>query len=140
MESIFFALHIIGIIISVFGILRADKMGFSWFKGKTQVLNKILIERSHKQVWIGLFLTIVSGVVLFWDKRFYLLNDNPAFLIKMAFVVALSVNGAFIGRLMSVAFTKPFVNLTFKEKAPLFISGAVSTVSWIGAIVAAFFL
>lgn len=58
----------------------------------------------------------------------------------MAFVVTLICNGLVIGKLQHVATTKTFSSLTFTEKLPLFISGAVSTLAWVGATLGGLFL
>ncbi len=140
METILFYLHIAGVIWSVLFILQADKDAFKWFSGKSITLDEVRTKKQHKMVWLGLIVAVVCGIFLFWDKRFYLINESPAFLIKMIFVLALIINGFFIGRTIKVATTKSFQNLTFREKIPLFISGGISSISWIGAIVSAFFL
>jgi hypothetical protein len=140
METILFYLHIAGVTWSVLFILQADKDAFKWFSCKSQTLSEIKTKKQHRMVWLGLLTAIVSGILLFWDRRFYLIGESPAFLIKMIFVLALTLNGFFIGRTIKVATTKSFENLTFGEKIPLFISGGISSISWLGAIVSAFFL
>jgi hypothetical protein len=82
---------------------------------------------------------IVTGVFLFIPMREYLLT-RPQFYIKMAFVVTLIANAFVIGHLQKRATTHSFKDLSFKEKLPLFISGAVSTVAWLGAATTALFL
>lgn len=82
---------------------------------------------------------ITTGLTLFWPMKEYLLT-LPQFYIKMAFVATLICNGFVVGRLQKKASTRTFSSLSPRERTPLFISGAVSTLSWIGAIIAAFFL
>lgn len=139
MEDLFFYLHIAGVALSFVSIVLADKQGFAWFRGKTPVLDEGKVAKVHRLVWTGLIVTIISGFFAFWDKRFYLL-ESPAFIVKMIFVVALTVNGFFIGRLMKLPCKKAFKDFTFKEKLPLFISGTVSGISWVSAFILAFFL
>ena len=140
MEDLFFFLHIAGVVVSFISILYADHAGFNWFRGKADRVEESKIRKAHRFVWTGLILTIVSGIIVFWDKRGYLLHDSPAFWGKMAFVLALTINGFFIGRFLGVSTQKAFKDLTTKEKIPLFISGAVSSISWAGAFILAFFL
>jgi hypothetical protein len=58
----------------------------------------------------------------------------------MVFVVAVGINGLFIGKLSQIAINKSFVEISKKEKNVLFLSGAISTISWISAGVLAFFI
>lgn len=139
MDDLFFFLHIAGVVISFISILLADRQGFAWFRGETLILEESKVAKAHKFVWFGLVVTIVSGFFAFWDKRFYLF-ESPAFIIKMFFVVALTINGFFIGHLMKLPCKKAFKDITLKERAPLFISGAISGISWAGAFILAFFL
>ena len=82
---------------------------------------------------------IVTGFALFWPTRHFLLT-RPQFYVKMAFVVTLLANSFVIGKLKDTSTTRPCASLSTREKIPLFISGAVSTVSWLMATAAAFFL
>ena len=139
MEFIFFPIHMLALAYSAWNIFNADRMGFSWIKGKVNTLDAKEVAKYHKATWIGLLLLIGSGVGLFWPKRDYLLN-NPAFYIKMGFIAALFINSFFIDSLQKVATSKSCPSLNSKEKFPLYLSGAVSTISWIGAGITAFFL
>lgn len=71
-----------------------------------------------------------------WPLSSYLVTV-PAFLLKMAFVVTLFINGLVIGHLVKVATERSFASLSWRERLPLLVSGAVSTTAWIGAFVAA---
>lgn len=82
---------------------------------------------------------IITGAILFWPMREYLLQDF-VFGIKMFFVAVLIVNGFFIGKLMNVAIEKPYSTLSNRERFPLMLSGAASTTGWLGAFIAANFL
>lgn len=54
--------------------------------------------------------------------------------------MALPANGFAIGNIQKIATRKHFKELTWKEKAPLLISGAVSTFGWIGVAIGGFFI
>lgn len=132
-------LHLLTLTFVAWNIIRADHVAFTWVRGKIDTLNKDTVRFYHRNVWIGLIGMILTGLLMFWPMREYLLS-RPQFYLKMAFVFTLLVNGFVIGRLQEVATKKRFKELTTKEKLPLFISGAVSSIAWIGAGVAALFL
>ncbi len=139
MSELFLALHLSSLGFTAWYILRADHAGFNWIRGVSAQLDPVLIKKYHRGTWIGLCLMIVTGLFLFWPMKDYLLT-RPQFYIKIAFVMTLICNGFVIGTLQEVAVTKTFTSLSFKEKIPLFISGAVSTLCWVGAAITAFFL
>jgi hypothetical protein len=131
--------HLTSLAVAIIGILYADKQAISWILGKTETLNPKLLMRAHYIVSIGLAGLIVTGLTMFWPMREALLAQ-PLFLLKMSFVALLVVNSFAIGTLMHTASAKSFASLTLKEKAPLFISGGLSMIGWVGAITAALFL
>jgi hypothetical protein len=49
-------------------------------------------------------------------------------------VAALIINSFFVGRFAKLASERPYASLARHERLPLLISGAVSTLSWLGAI------
>jgi hypothetical protein len=79
---------------------------------------------------------IATGLYMAWPALPTLLT-LPLFQLKMGFVVALAINALCIGFFIKTATTTPYGALSMQQKAPLLISGAVSTLSWIGAITAA---
>jgi hypothetical protein len=132
-------LHIIAVIFSLSVAVYADHMGYTWFRGKVLTLNAQKLHKIHTMMWIGLGALLITGFGLFWPAHQYLLT-RPQFLVKMSFVAALIINGLVIGTLLDVTTKKKYQELTTREKIPLFISGVVSTASWIGALIAAFFI
>ena len=82
---------------------------------------------------------IITGLFLFYPMREFLLS-RPQFYIKMGFVLALCINSVAIGYFSKIPTKKTFASLSNKEKLPLFISGALSTISWIGAALAGLYL
>ena len=139
MEKIWLPLHLLSLAFVTWNIVIADHLGFSWMRGRVLFLDKNKIQKYHHRSWIGLCLMIITGFFLFLPLKEYLLT-RPQFYIKMAFVVTLIINGFAIGHLQKISFTKSFKELTSKEKLPLFISGAVSTICWIMAALAALYL
>jgi hypothetical protein len=139
MEDIFLPLHLLTLAFIAWNVFRADHLGLSWMRGKVMVLDKVKVEKYHKNIWIGLGLMIFTGLFLFWPLSEYLLT-RPQFYVKMWFVGVLIINGIAIGRLNKVAQVKAFSALTSKEKLPLLISGAISTLGWLGAALGGLFL
>ena len=129
-------IHVGALFLLIPVILFADHEGFSWIRGKKETLNPKVMLILHRLVWAGLGVMIVTGAIMFWPLKDYLLY-TPAFYIKMFFVLVLVINSFFINRFMKVALERPYALLTPEEKKPLFISGAASTISWIGAVIAA---
>ena len=128
--------HITTSLVLVVLVLRADHHGFKWIRGKEEILDATALSKLHSYVWLGLFVMIFTGVLLAYPYQEYLRSYWP-FLAKMSFVLALLINGVVVGKLMKIATVKPFRELTNREKMPLFVSGAVSTLSWAGAILMA---
>lgn len=115
-------------------IAISDYKGSDWMRGKVQILDAKILSRLHLTVFVGLFLMIATGSSMFWEAREYYLGDTT-FIVKMIFVLALVINGFFIGVLSKVATATPYSALTPQQKNKLIISGSVSTVGWIGAII-----
>lgn len=132
-------LHIFSVIFSFCIIFLADKQGFAWIRGKKETLDPKRTRRLHVFTWIGLSSLLVTGAFLFWPLREYLVRQ-PLFGMKMLFVLALFINAVLIGRLMHVATERTFVSLSWEERIPLFVSGAISTFSWLGALIVALVL
>jgi hypothetical protein len=131
-------LHLISLAFVFVVIVCADTQAFSWMSGRKETLDAERLHVYHGLMWLGLALMIGTGLMLFWPAREYLIG-NPVFLAKMAFVVVLIGNGFIIGNLMEIAKTRPYKSLTSREKIPIFLSGAVSTIAWISAAGIAFF-
>jgi hypothetical protein len=139
MEYIIFPIHMTALAVAVVGILLADNLAFGWFRGKEATLDLVKLTKYHHTVSWGLTFLIVSGSLLFWPLRDYLLHST-LFLIKMFFVAVLVVNSLVIGRFLPIAATRTYASLSFKEKLPLMIIGAVSSLAWLSVVVAALFL
>lgn len=138
-SDIVLPVHILVLIFIAWQVVQADQLGFEWMRGKVRTLDEVRVGMYHRNTWIGLGGMIATGLLMFWPMREYLLT-RPQFYIKMSFVLALIINGFVIGRLQKLATTKAYAGLTTKEKLPLLISGAISTLGWVGAATMAFFL
>ena len=133
-HTIALGVHILSILVAIGGILWADHSAWHWFRSKKETLEHSHLRRMHAVVGTALGLLIGSGVILFWPMKDYLLTE-PLFLLKMLFVLLLVINSVAIDRLMRRAASFPFRSLTRAQKIPLFISGGVSALCWLGAIV-----
>jgi hypothetical protein len=125
-------LHVAILLLTFAVVVYADHQGFNYLTGRKQVLSKRSVLISHWLVFLGLVGMIASGLSMAWPLKEYYFAE-PVFIIKMFFVAALFINGIAISHLMHFATTTPFVELSAGKKKALFISGAISTISWIGA-------
>jgi hypothetical protein len=132
MKEILFVLHIASLCAAGIGVLMADSSAFAWLRGKREVVGKETLFVAHWVVSIALAGLILTGLALFWPMRDYLVGQ-PLFWVKMTFVSALVINSFFIEYLMHTAAHHSFKSLSHRQKLPLMLSGAVSTVSWLGA-------
>lgn len=139
MPEIILPLHIAVLVFVAWQVLRADHLGLDWVRGNLRTLDAVTVAKYHRNTWIGLGGMITTGFLLFWPMREYLLTQ-PQFYVKMGLVALLVTNGLAIGKLQKVATSRAYRELSFKEKLPLIISGAVSTLGWVGAATIAFFL
>lgn len=133
------ALHVLSIFITGLAVLYSDEQGLSWMLGKKKVLSAKRVAVLHAIVGVGLALIILTGGLMVIKGLPYYLH-KPVFLIKMAFVFALIVNAFVIEHISKIASQKSFAELTPRERTPLFISGGVSVLCWLGALVCGFLL
>lgn len=139
MITTLFPIHILFLCIAGIGILMADSSAFSWLRGKREVIGRETLFISHWVVTAGLVGLILTGLLMFWPLRGYLLSE-PLFWLKMIFVAALVINSFFIEYLMHTAAHRSFKSLSHAQKVPFIISGGISTLSWVGAGITALML
>lgn len=132
-------IHISAFIFNFVLVALADLQGLLWLTGKKQTLNATVMKWLHKLIWLGLSISILSGLILFWGIKDYLLTV-PAFYTKMLMLLALVINSFFIHRHLSVMSERTYKSLNGQEKNVLLINGGISTTCWVGAVVAAQFL
>ena len=126
------ALHVTLVILTGLIVLYSDEQGFMWLFGKKQILPHRQVMLQHVLVSVGLAGILLTGGLMFVDRASYLLHD-PVFLAKMVFVLALVINGFFVGRISDLATTKAYKNLSGPERMKVLVSGAVSVLGWVGA-------
>lgn len=131
--------HLGAFFTGITGVVISDLHAAWWVVKRSVHLPYRRMVRLHH--WVGLAVTasVVSGAIMAWPVRDYLLGE-PSFQVKLLFVFALIVNAVFIGRHTQIASTRTFGELTSRERLPLFISGAVSSLAWIGTVIAALLL
>ncbi|MDQ5928024.1 MAG: hypothetical protein QG633_462 [Patescibacteria group bacterium] len=130
--------HLGTLILTGLVVLYADHMGFRYFTGRSQTLDPKKVRWAHRLVFIGLFILIITGVMLTlpsWAVWF----ENPFFYAKLAFVATLLVNGIFIDRLMQKATIMPYALLSAPERRLLMVSGALSATGWVASVLIGFF-
>ena len=137
--DIIFFFHISFLCVAGCGILVADKLGLSWFRGKVRTLRAKKLRLLHEVMGGALAGLIATGLLLFWPSRAYLVTQ-PTFYIKMVFVAALVINSFIIDRLMHDATRMPFAQLSRGRKRALMLSAGISGLCWAGAATIAFFL
>lgn len=138
MEIFYVPLHILALLYAVWNILHADHMAFTWIRGKSTLLEEAQVAKYHRGTWIALVLVIITGSLAFFDIRAGIVY--PQFYIKMGFVLALIINSFVIGVLSKIPTKRTWASLSTQERLPLLLSGAVSTISWIGAAIMALFI
>lgn len=119
-------------------ILYSDHQGWLYFSGQKKILTLQFTRWSHRLVWLGLLGMIMTGlslVVPVWERY----ASDPVFYVKMWFVLVLVINAVAIGKLVSIAHTQPFTELTTEQKKTLIVSGFLSGASWLGAIIIGYF-
>ena len=129
-------IHLTILTLTVLVILYSDHMAFQYVRGTRETIDIKIATRLHYAVWVGLIGMMVTGLWMAYPALSVLIT-MPLFQLKMAFVLLLVCNAIFIGTLLPVS-SVPFAQLSQKQKTPLLIGGALSTVGWVGAIVCAF--
>jgi uncharacterized membrane protein len=125
-------IHLATLLVTATIILYSDHEGFNYMTGRKVVLSTRTIHWSHRLVWAGLILMLMTGVVLILESWAYYLQE-PVFYLKMGFVLILILNAFAIGKLSRVATERAFFELTGEERRTLLLSGVLSAVGWFGA-------
>ena len=132
-------IHGLSFAFNILLVVISDAHGFLWMRGKLTVLPARRMKRLHQAIGVGLTVSVLTGAYLASTELAYLLTV-PAFYAKLVFVAALVANAFVIGRHLTIATTTPYDGVAKDTKRTLVISGAVSTIGWIGAFIAAQFL
>jgi hypothetical protein len=140
-ETVYTILHLLGVAVGVGGAFMSDVMFLTSTKDRVLDAGEMRMLKTGSVVtWVGLALLIISGILLF--------STNPAgylasskFITKMLIVLALTLNGVVfhvvhIPKLEKLVGTKLSESPLFiKNSRTMYISGAISVVSWTLALV-----
>jgi len=133
------ALHLLGVVIGMGGAFSSDLAFFSSIRDeKISKTEMRFLKLGGKMVWIGLFVIVISGALLFTENPEHYLNSSK-FLAKITIVAIIIANGVIfhavhIPRLHRHAGQHFPSSDEFMRKAPFLItSGVISIVSWLSA-------
>ncbi|HEY4493243.1 MAG TPA: hypothetical protein VJB98_01345 [Candidatus Paceibacterota bacterium] len=141
LKVIFLIVHILGVVMGAGAAFVTDAVFMGALKKRMFSKSDVdYISLASHLVWIGVIVIIVSGIALFaLDPVKYL--SSSKFMTKMIVVLVLVLNGAFfhfhhLKRLRAVA-DEPLISQSpfWNGAGTLFASGAISMVSWVGAVV-----
>jgi hypothetical protein len=127
-------IHILFICAAVIIMVMSDGDGYAWMQGRKATLEAHHVRRYHWAMWTVLAGLIMSGAYMAYPRLGYLSHDS-AFILKMTFVALLVLNGLIIGHISHIATTRTYASLSRHERLPLLISGFISPVAWVLALV-----
>jgi hypothetical protein len=131
-------IHLCTLALTAIAIIYADHLGFQYMRGTRQYLEHSRTVLLHRLVWTGLIGMITSGSFLLYPQWEFLIYD-PLFQLKMGFVLVLIMNALAIGKLSKITSDQSFAELPPRTKKILMISGALSSISWVGAATIGYF-
>jgi hypothetical protein len=131
------AAHVLGLVIGLGAVVLVDWYGLAWMAGLRGLSECLrLAQATHRLIWLGLGLLLVSGIGLSPD-----LGSTVTWL-KQGLVLVLLNNGVALGaqsrRLRTVATATSLQTLPLALRVQLVTSVTVSQVSWWGAVVLGF--
>lgn len=140
-KTIYLICHLLGLALGAGGAFTSDMLYMKSLKDKKISIDEMkLISAGGMMVWIGLLVLTISGLLLMslsWDT--YILSTK--FIAKMIVVLIIALNGVAIHHIYlpkmrklvgkDLVQSKDFIQMSWF----LYISGAVSFVSWITATV-----
>ena len=132
-------LHISAMFFSISLVVFADVLGLLWFFNRIQTLPEKVLKWTHRCILFGIFVSIITGILMFNSVSTLLLR-NPAFYIKISFILFLLINAYFIHKHYTLSTTNNSMSLTCNEKNKLILFGTISALSWISVLIASQFL
>lgn len=140
-KTIYTIIHVFGAIIGAGGAFVSDGMFFDTIKdGRVTKRELDFMKLGGKFVWTGLFVLLVSGILLVsTDPARYLASDK--FIAKVIIVAVIVVNGV-VFHTIHIPHIRNHLGIKLKEsetflKKSSFImaSGALSLTSWVFAVI-----
>ena len=135
-KTFYTILHLIGVAFGAGGAYISGFIFLSSIKDNKLSGTEIrFLKLSSSMVWTGVFILVVSGILIFYlDPEKYLASSK--FLAKMTIVGVVIFNGILYHvHHIPVLIEKVGKKIHFEKYKSLFISGAVSFVSWTFALV-----
>ncbi len=126
-------IHLLFLFGALPAVAYADAQGFAWYAGKKRVLDGAILARLHIWIYICLAGIMTTGTLMVLNRPSRYLG-SPFFFMKMFFVATLLINSVVIGLYMKQAFFRSYSSLSDGERRVILISGVVSGVAWVGAI------
>lgn len=140
-KTIYLIIHVFGAILGAGGAFASDAMFFKTVKdGVIESTELSFMKLGSKLVWAGVFILVVSGVLLFYTNPAVYLASSK-FIAKVVIVVIIIINGI-IFHSIHLPHISNHVGLKISE-SPTFLkrssflmaSGALSMVSWISTVI-----
>jgi hypothetical protein len=140
-KTFYTLLHLFGVTLGAGGSFMSDVLFISTTKDK--ILDKsefAILKMGSTVTWVGLFLLVISGALLFsLNPEGYLASDK--FILKMIIVGIIAINGAIFHfvhtpRLEKLIGKNLAQSEIFKKYSrSMYYSGALSIVSWVSALI-----
>lgn len=140
-KTVYTLLHLLGVTLGAGGSFMSDVIFISTTKDKILDISELnILKKGSTVTWAGLFLLIISGILLYsLDPQGYLSSDK--FILKMIIVGIIAINGAIFHfihtpRLQKMV-GKNLADSDFfkKQSRSMYYSGAISIVSWVSALI-----
>lgn len=141
LKTILVIFHLLGVALGVGGAIASDLMFFKTMKdGRITKTEMSFLNLGSTMVWSGLVLLILSGIAMFLlNPEGYLASSK--FISKMTIVGILTAN-AFVFHLVHIPRLRRHIDMHCPEsdefmrgRPSLLVSGVVSIVSWICAMI-----
>lgn len=139
--QIFIILHLFGLALGAGAAFFSDFL-FTHIMKERRITDEqfAILQINSRVIWLGLSILIVTGLCIFLGNTERLL-DSSKFLAKMSIVSILTLNGILF-HFKHIPMLKRYIGKKlnqsmsfYKESTSLFMSGALSGVSWAAALV-----
>lgn len=140
-KTVYTIIHVFGAIIGAGGAFVSDGMFFDTVKdGRVAKRELEFMKLGGKFVWTGLFVLLVSGILLVsTDPARYLASDK--FIAKVIIVAIIAVNGV-VFHTIHIPHIRNHLGIKLKESETflkkssfIMMSGALSFVSWVFTVI-----
>jgi len=141
LKTIYLILHVFGAIFGAGAAFMGDAIFLKTVKSGVIGSKEFgFMKLSSKMVWVGVFILVVSGILLFYTNPALYLGSSK-FLVKVTIVAIIIINGV-IFHLVHIPHLKNHLDIRFNESVTftknlsfLVLSGAISMVSWVSTVI-----